>query len=231
MTEQGIKQVPSSSSSSKGGLIATPPRITNTGALTNRVTRSNEIDDLHRSPDELDHKIQNITAKAGGIVKDTINASSSSISGLYSNIKSKFHELNNAKNGKAQKTIFGLASLGFFVFALKSTMEFFTNMYRGDGTKNNFLKFLDAGVKWLMGFTAFNGFTNKAKSFKLNNINQLLMGAGVSTFFGQMTGINEGKTNIMQRLARVTGSDTTLKNFTDWFTLIPRMGAGIGLKG
>jgi hypothetical protein len=173
--------------------------------------------------DELNKKIQSGTQAVGSLIGETFDSSGSAIQNLFSRTKNFLSDFSNSQdsgNQKSKKIFLALLSGGIFIFAFKSTIDFFTGLM--SGKRNNLLKLLDTSTRWILGFLTFNSFTGKG--FKLNNLNQILMLSGFSAVLAQLSGINNGEKNILGSIARMTGMESTLKKMTNWYSILPADG-------
>lgn len=192
-----------------------------TGNLNSYKTGNRISKELHAEQDLIDKGIVATTQHAGDLVKQSVNATNNIVISFFDKVKELFNGVNSktSSGGKtAHKLITGVLSGGFLIAGLKSTLDFFKNLFNRDSKKNSFLKFIDATIKWVMGLTLFRTFANK-KGLKFDNLQQVLLGAGASLFVGQLSGVNEGKRNLLRSLSKATGIEKTLERVSGYSPL------------
>lgn len=186
----------------------------------------NEISKLHNRPEDLnnsaDSGIQKATKGIGDLTNSTIDSGFQSVQGLWKNFTNGIHDLNNPDSKQKvllKKALLGIISGGFFIFGAKSALDFFSSFF-GRAKGNVTLRFLDSALKISLGFLTFRTFTNGPGN-KLSNLNQVLAGIGLSFGLSQLNNFTSGETNILARIANATGSGAHIRDFFNWFDIMP----------
>lgn len=201
--------------SSGRALIKTP---NSTGSRRTGLTKNLHSD---TSEDLIDHKITKATQTTGEVIKQSFGATNNIFMSLFDKAKSFFSGIDSESSDSskvAKKTIVGVLSGGFLIAGLKSTIDFLKHLFNRDSKKNGILKLFDASIKWFMGFGLFRTFTNK-KGFKFQNLPQILLGSGAALCVSQLSGINDGKRNVLRALSKVTGVENTLEEVSGYTPL------------
>jgi|GEM_PF-6229935 len=186
----------------------------------------NEIAKLHNKENELtdsaDSGIQQATKSIGDLANTSINTGFQSVQGLWNNLTKGINDLNNPDSKQKvllKKALLGIVSGGFFIFGAKSALDFFSSFF-GRAKGNVTLRFLDSAFKICLGFLTFRTFTNGPGN-KLKNLNQVLIGIGLSFGLSQLSNFTSGDKNILARIANATGSGAHIRDFFNWFDIMP----------
>jgi hypothetical protein len=210
-TASGSRPLADSSVVSSRSLIKVPSQLTRT-----------DVKSLHED-DLIDRTIAKTTQGTGLLLKESVNASNNIFVSSFEKIKEIFTNLDkepDARSKAIKKFLLGGGAVAFTVAALKSTLDFLKHLFDRKSKTNGLLKFADASIKWFLGVNLFRTFTGSKKGIKFDNLKQILVGAGASLFVSQLTGVNEGKRNLLRTLSKVTGSEDTLNTVTGYNPLI-----------
>jgi hypothetical protein len=133
-----------------------------------------------------------------------------SIASKISNVAKDLNKdgLNGNKNPMAQYGLL-IASAGFGLFALTSTLSFFKSLWAGDNSPK-LIKAGDAAVKWLMAL-GIGGAVVGSKKFNISKSGALIGGTFISFLLSQASKFYTGENSLLGRLSSITGSDKVLK--------------------
>jgi hypothetical protein len=193
-------------------LINPPSKLSRTAAKS-----------LHEEDDLIDRTIAKTAQGTGVLLKESVNAGNNIFVSGFDKLKQAFTTLEAEPDGKTKlvkKVLLGGGAVAFSVAALKSTLDFLSHLFDRKSKKNGLLKFFDAALKWFLGVNLFRTFTNSKKGIKFDNLKQILVGAGASLFVSQLSGVNEGKRNLLRTLSKVTASEDTLNTVSGYNPLI-----------
>lgn len=183
--------------------------------------RNGSISRLHQETIGSEELVSGQIQQAVGAAKNTlinqpIRSAGQVLGASVGAAKSAFDKLNDENLDdqgliKVKKVGLSVLSGGFILFALKSTYEFFTNLLSKDASKpSSLFKFLDAGLKWVMGLGLWKSVTGKSNN--LGNLKTVMTGGLASVLLSQLNGFFAGKSNPLASLAKVTRVDETLKD-------------------
>jgi hypothetical protein len=181
------------------------------------------VSKMHKEEDFIDRTIAKTTQGTGVLLKESANAGNNIFVSGFDKLKEVFNTLESEPSGKTKtikKLLLGGGAVAFTVAALKSTLDFLKHLFDRKSKTNGLLKFADASIKWFLGVNLFRTFTGSKKGIKFDNLKQILVGAGASLFVSQLTGVNEGKRNLLRTLSKVTGSEDTLNTVSGYNPLI-----------
>ncbi|MBT6842544.1 MAG: hypothetical protein HOA17_01950 [Candidatus Melainabacteria bacterium] len=183
--------------------------------------RTGSVSRLHKEPINSEELVSGQIQRAAGAAKNTLvnqplRSAGQVLGASVGAAKSAFDKLNDVNledQGliKVKKVGLSVLSGGFILFALKSTYEFLTNFLSKDTSKpSSLFKFLDAGLKWVMGLGLWRSVTGKSNN--LGNLKTVMTGGIASVLLSQLNGFFAGKSNPLASLAKVTRVDDTLKD-------------------
>jgi len=230
MSDKTIKLIPPEISSDVGTAVLDPGFTYSPESESVRSVSEKGKKTLHKPVQEsidpkaelaLDTTIQNTTKKLGEGLKQTSKSTGNILRSFFRQIKTWYSEANSkeGKNTPAKKIITGVLSGGFLFSALISSFDFFSHLFTKNSKSNTLLKLGDTALKWVMGIGIFRSFTGAKKGFKFDNLNQALIGAGLSVATSQLAGVNEGKRNLMRTLSKASGVENTLQKVSGYTPL------------
>jgi hypothetical protein len=186
----------------------------------------NEISRLHNKPEDVnatvDSGIQKASKSIAELADTTLDTGFQSVKGLWQKLSGEVNNLDNPDSKQKiflKKALLGIATGGFFIFGAKSALDFFASFF-GRAKGNVTLKFLDSAFKLSLGFLTFRTLTNSPGN-KLKNLNQVLLAIGLSFGVNQLSNFSSGEKNILARIANATGSGAHIRDFFNWFDIMP----------
>lgn len=131
----------------------------------------------------------------------------------FSSIKEAVKDFENNASPSAMKARkYGMLALsaGFAIYALTSTLDLVKSLWNKDQSHKG-LKLASAFAKWTMAL-GLGGGALGVGPVKFSNLKTILTGGGLTILLSQLSGVGENKSNMLGKVAKVTGTEGTLRD-------------------
>lgn len=211
-----MSQVQEKINTSERGLITYDPPATSTNQLIPQKKNKdrNKLEQVLHSEVAISEEVQNNAKLAKDmLITYPTNSVASIVRGGISKIKNVISDLEspNISPTALRFKQYGLLALsaGFGLVTLKSLLGLLKSIWARDGS-SKVIKLADIFLKFIMTLGIGGAALGKG-SFKFKNMGAIAGGTVLSILLSQFQGVNSGEKNILSKIAKLTGSEQTLK--------------------